>query len=83
MAGELVTLERAAELSGYNADSLRRMVREKQLRAERHGRRLLFRAGDLPIKPARKDASVDAPRLVGYDPDADARMVARRRQRGE
>lgn len=83
MAGELVTLEQAAELSGYNADSLRRMVREKKLHAVRRGRRLYFRAGDLPRKPVDQAFGVDAPHLVGYDPLADARMVARRRRHGE
>jgi len=77
-AGELLPLERAADLSGYNADSLRRMAREGKLPTERRGRRLYFRAGDLPRKPP----EVDGPRLVGYDPVADARMVAGKRQHG-
>jgi hypothetical protein len=82
VAGELLPLERAAEVSGYNADSLRRMAREGKLKPERRGRRLFFRAGDLPIKPPEPAAEVDGPRLVGYDPIADARMVARQRQHG-
>ena len=81
-AGELLTLERAAELSGYNADSLRRMAREKKLPAQRRGRRLYFRAGDLPRKPVEAAPDVDGPRLLSYDPVADARMVAGQRQRG-
>jgi hypothetical protein len=82
-AGELLPLERAAEVSGYNADSLRRMAREKKLPVQHKGRRLYFRAGDLPRKPPEPASTIDGPQLVGYDPLADARMVARERQRGE
>jgi hypothetical protein len=82
-ADQLVPLERAAEISGYSPDSLRRMVRGRNLHAVRRGRRLYFRAGDLPRKPPEKALGVDAPHLVQYDPIADARMVARERQSGE
>jgi hypothetical protein len=81
-AEELVTLERAAEISGYHPDSLRRMEHEGTLKAERRGRRLYFRAGDLPLKPSDPSSEVDGLQLVSYDPRADARMVARERQRG-
>jgi hypothetical protein len=80
---KLLTLAQAAALSGYSTDSLRRMVREGKLQRVGRGQRLYFRAGDLPRKPTAKSFGVDVPHLVEYDPDADARMVARRRQHGE
>lgn len=67
-----LTLEEAAEESGYSPDHLRRLVREKKLQAYRRGRRLLFRRASLPRKPVQ----VDALRIGGYDPVADARRVA-------
>lgn len=82
-AGELLSLEQAAEESGYNAHSLRRMARKGRLKAERRGRRLFFRREDLPRKVSAPTAEVDGPRRVGYDPVADARMVARERQHGD
>lgn len=83
-AGELLTLEEAARRSGFSADGLRRMVRNNKLRAERRGRRLYFRAGDLPQKPTREPpAGIDRPQREGYDPLADARRVARKRATGD
>jgi hypothetical protein len=81
--GELLPLARAAEESGYNRDSLRRMARKGRLKSERRGRELFFRREDLPRKTPERTAEVDGPRPVGYDPLADARMVARQRQRGD
>lgn len=80
-AGEaLLTLEEAAVESGYNVRSLRRYVERGTLApALRQGRRLFFRARDLPRKPL----GVDAIRLVGYDPAADARKVAAKRTHGD
>jgi hypothetical protein len=45
-----------------------------RLPARRDGRRLFFRAGDLP----RKTSVVDVRPLRAYDPIADARRVATR-----
>ena len=81
-AGELLPLARAAEESGYNRDSLRRMARNGRLKAERRGRQLFFRREDLPRKTPERTAEVDGPQPMGYDPLADARMVARQRQHG-
>jgi hypothetical protein len=74
-----VPLEEAAAISGYNADSLRHLVHDRKLAAERRGRRLYFRVADLPRKGAER---VDASRLVTYDPIADARKVAEERAHG-
>src|SRR5437016_8089965 len=70
----LLALREAATRSGYSADHLRRLVRLGRLPARRDGRRLFFRAGDLPRKPA----VVDAQAIRAYDPRADARRVATR-----
>ena len=73
-----LTLAEAAATSGYSADHLRRLVRDNRLSAQRVGRRLFFRGGDLPKKPVPIDTQPDGP----YDPIADARQVADRRNRG-
>src|SRR2546425_5190523 len=52
-----VTLQEAAELSGYSGDHLRRLARDGVLNAHRRGRRLYFRRGDLPRKAALVDVS--------------------------
>src|SRR2546428_2662528 len=69
-----VTLDLAAEISGYHKDHLRRLVRQGKLRFIRRGRRLLFRVGDLPKKPI----LVDVQPIAAYDARADARRVAHR-----
>ena len=67
----LLGLREAAVRSGYSADHLRRLHRLGKLPARRDGRRLFFRAGDLPRK------LVDEAHLrQAYDPVADARQVA-------
>ncbi len=76
---EFLSLATAAMRSGYNADSLRRKARLNEIPHVRRGRRLFFRAGDLPRKASR----VDELSLAGYDPAADARTVAAERARGE
>ena len=63
-----LTLDESAELSGYSADHLRRLARDKKVQAYKRGRRLFFRRGDLPKKPL----EVDALRIGGYDPAAQA-----------
>src|SRR2546430_12762091 len=74
----LLGLEEAAARSGYSTDHLRRLHRLGKLTARRDGRRLFFRAGDLPKKPT----VVDARPVRAYDPIADARRVAPRPSSG-
>jgi len=74
----LLGLHEAAVRSGYSSDHLRRLHRLGKLPARRDGRRLFFRAGDLPKKPT----VVDARPLRAYDPIADARRVATRTSSG-
>lgn len=70
----LLPLADAAEMSGYSRDHLRRLHREGALRGERRGRRLLFRAVDLPKKAKSERLRSSGP----YDPVADAkRLLAR------
>jgi len=70
----LLGLHDAAARSGYSSDHLRRLHRLGKLPARRDGRRLFFRAGDLPNKPN----VVDVRPIRAYDPIADARRVATR-----
>ncbi|MDP3938586.1 MAG: hypothetical protein Q8R92_10675 [Deltaproteobacteria bacterium] len=74
----LLDLHEAATRSGYSSDHLRRLHRLGKLPARRDGRRLFFRAGDLPKKPT----VVDARPVRAYDPIADARRVATRTSSG-
>ncbi len=74
----LLGLHDAATRSGYSSDHLRRLHRLGKLPARRDGRRLFFRAGDLPKKPN----VVDARPVRAYDPIADARRVATRTSSG-
>jgi hypothetical protein len=73
-----LNLNEAATRSGYSADHLRRLVRERRIQAFRRGRRLFFRRGDLPRKPV----EFDGPFKERYDLCADARQVIARRSRG-
>ncbi len=74
----LLGLQDAAGRSGYSADHLRRLHRLGRLPARRDGRRLFFRAGDLP----KKATVVDARPVRAYDPIADALRVATRTSSG-
>src|SRR5712691_2840499 len=74
----LLGLQEAAARSGYSSDHLRRLHRLGKLAARRDGRRLFFRAADLPKKPT----VVDVRPLRAYDPRADARRVATRTSPG-
>jgi hypothetical protein len=74
----LLGLQDAAARSGYSSDHLRRLHRLGRLPARRDGRRLFFRAGDLP----RKTNVVDVRPIRAYDPIADARRVATRTSLG-
>jgi hypothetical protein len=68
-------LQEAAAESGYSTDHLRRLARENRLQCIRRGRRMYFRAADLPKKSVRIDELTIGP----YDPLADARRVAAQR----
>lgn len=71
----LLTLEEAAERSGYSRDHLGRLVREGKLpNAGRRGSPRI-RVGDLPRKPPGRLAE-RTPKL--YDPEADARTLLSR-----
>jgi hypothetical protein len=74
----LLGLHDAAARSGYSSDHLRRLHRLGRLPARRDGRRLFFRAGDLP----KKTNVVDVRPIRAYDPIADARRVATRTSLG-
>ena len=67
-----LSLSEAAAESGYSSDHLRRPHRLGKLPANRKGRNLFFRSGDLPRKPT-------APRLSPYDPVGDAQRVVSER----
>ncbi len=70
-ADEQLTLEVAAAESGYSADHLRHLVAAGTLRNAGAKGRPRIRRADLPKKPAAAAA--------GYDPDADALSITRRR----
>ncbi|MBI4502808.1 MAG: hypothetical protein HY700_16810 [Gemmatimonadetes bacterium] len=75
-----LSLDEASQATGYSPDHLRRMARLGRLTAFRRGRRLFFRAADLPRKPHRVDSTGDS----SYDVDADARHLVTvwRRRKG-
>ena len=67
---QLLTLPEASEISGYNPDSLARMVRDGQipdLRPSGSKGMIRIRRGDLPIKPSK-----------AHTPSADVRELASR-----
>jgi hypothetical protein len=75
---ELLTIQEAATESGYSEEHLRRLTRRGDLAVERNGgrrSRIRVRRGDLPIK-RRKDGR-GHPERVAYDPDEDARDIAK------
>lgn len=76
---EALTLKLAAEESGYTEESLRRMVREGTLPAQRNsGRRshIRVRRSDLPKKPRQRPHTPK--REQSYNVDEDARDIAQR-----
>lgn len=77
-ANVLVSLAQAAAHAGYSADHLRRLARQGRVPVSHQGRRLCFRLGDLPIRPA----AFDGQRREQYDHRADARQVIAPRSRG-
>jgi len=69
-SNELLTLTKAAAVSGYHPDSLARMVRDGQipdLRPPGSQSMIRIRRGDLPIKPGK-----------AHTPSADVRELASR-----
>jgi len=74
---EPLTLAQAASESGYNAESLGRMVRQGKVPNVGRTNAPRIRRGDLPHKPA--VVSQPAPT---YDAVADARALVSRRSRG-
>ncbi len=77
---ELLTIEEAAEESGYSKEHLRRMVRRDKLLTERGTgarSRLHLRRGVLPAKSGQTPGGTSEVRSV-YDPAEDARDIAKR-----
>lgn len=75
---ELLTIQEAAAETGYSEEHLRRLARAGEVEVERNGgpkSRMRIRRGDLPVKP-RKDGH-DHPDRIAYDPDVDARSIAK------
>ena len=74
---ELLTLDQAAQESGYNAESLGRLVRERRIPNAGRPRAPRIRRADLPHKPA----GVATAPVAAYDPVADARSLRNRASR--
>jgi hypothetical protein len=74
-ADEVLTLSEAAEVSGYSADHLGRLIRQQKLRSVGRAHSPRVRREDLPQKPGH----VAAPVAGAYDPIADARSLLSRR----
>ena len=75
----LLSLEEAAEKSGYSPDHLRKLANEGTVHATKRGRRLFFEQAELPRKPRRVARQGEGE----YDAEADARRVTARRSHGE
>jgi hypothetical protein len=73
--GELLTLQRAAQISGYSADHLSRLIRQGALRNLGRPRAPRVRRGDLPRKAANLPVRTSNLHLVGADPRQVARAV--------
>lgn len=77
---ELLTIEAAAEETGYSAEHLRRLVRSGRILGEQGQgakSRVRVRRGDLPAKSHGAPGGTSEPAPV-YDPDEDARDIAKR-----
>jgi hypothetical protein len=72
---ELISIRRAAELSGYSVEHLCRSVREGRIPNSGRSHKPLIRRCDLPRKPKSLLASADA---KAYDAAADARSLMSR-----
>lgn len=73
-----LTLAQAAAESGYSEGHVARLILEGKIPNAGRKRSPRVRRGDLPRKPT---AQLAKPRLVGYDPNTDARDLLSR-QRG-
>ena len=74
----LLTIREAAAESGYSEEHLRRLAREGDLPVERNGgsnSKIKVRRSDLPTK--RRRDGLKKPARVDYDPDEDARSIAK------
>ena len=77
---EELSVAEAAKESGYSEESLRRMARDGRLPCERGTgakSRIRLRRGDLPKRPHHNGGGDQEPNLV-YDPEEDARDIAKR-----
>ncbi len=77
---EPLTIKDAAAESGYSAEHLRRLVREGKLGSERApgGKsHIRLRRADLPTKPSKRYKEVAENQTSTYDPEEDARSIAR------
>lgn len=75
-ADQLLSLNRASELSGYSAEHLARLIRAGTLPNAGRRNKPLIRLRDLPRKPKSK---LDKTLNIAYDPIADARDLLSRR----
>jgi hypothetical protein len=78
--GELLTLQRAAQVSGYSADHLGRLIRQGLLRNVGRPRAPRVRRGDLPRKAATLPLQASGLHLLGADPRQVARAVVTSRK---
>jgi hypothetical protein len=78
--GELLTLHGAAQISGYSADHLGRLIRQGTLRNVGRPRAPRVRRGDLPRKAASLPVRTSDLHLVGADPRQVARAVVTSRK---
>ena len=75
-AEELLSLRRAAHLSGYSVEHLSRCIRTGKIANAGEKNRPRIRRADLPRKP-KKSLEISAEK--GYNVDADARSILSRR----
>jgi hypothetical protein len=78
--GELLTLQRAAQISGYSADHLGRLIRRGALRNLGRPRAPRVRRGELPRKATALPEQTGDLHLVGADPRQVARAVVASRK---
>ena len=74
----LLTIREAAEESGYSEEHLRRLARDGSLPFERNGSsksKIKIRRADLPMK--QRGDGRESPQRVDYDPEEDARDIAK------
>ena len=74
----LLTIREAAEESGYSEEHLRRLARDGALPFERNGgskSKIKIRRADLPMK--QRGDGRESPQRVDYDPEEDARDIAK------